>query len=197
MLVHSFITLLAYESANIFRDVIIFNNFSFILESYCLNYSLQQMSSMELFFHLMYIVYSSTTTGLLYNKNQFAPFCEFLRCSFVFFYSLNGLLVVKNVLTWAESVRLIEERQLVEHNNFILMFVQILFFISALIWGFISTIKKTAHSWQKAKLINKYDWRRSTFVVIHARISKQSIFHFFTTIWKWLVKKECKTSRLV
>jgi hypothetical protein len=104
---------------------------------------------MELLCHLLYVVFSSTTTGLLYNRNSFAPLFEFIRCSFVFFYSQNGLLVVTNVLTWAESIGFIEERLLVEHANFILMLIHIFFFLSALLWGLISTHRTTAYPWQK------------------------------------------------
>ena len=96
----------------------------------------QQMAAKTLYCHLLYVVFSATTTGLLYNKNNLAPLCEFLRCSFVIFCSKDGLQsAVSNMLTLAASIGFLEEQSSVTVNLFLLKLLRLLYFASALLWG--------------------------------------------------------------
>ena len=77
------------------------------------------------------MIFSLTTTGLFYDQNPMAPILEFIRCSFLFLYSRNGIPLLASTLTWMEF-----GEGYLEYYSYMVLYSY--FFFSALFWGLVS-----------------------------------------------------------
>lgn len=106
------------------------------------------MSPLAVFAHLMYVIFSLTTFGMFYDRHRLAPFFEFSRCSFLFFYSAGGLPILSNSLSWSGLQDLLGE----SIDNQIYYGLRVYTFVSAIAWGLLSTYQTIELSLGSAKL---------------------------------------------
>jgi len=85
--------------------------------------------------NLIFILFSMTATGMMFDGHPMAPFLEFVRCSFFFLYSLKGLPLLTNALTWSGLVAYFGPT-LVPQALFVL---RAYFLVSSIAWGSITT----------------------------------------------------------
>ena len=82
----------------------------------------------------MLVMFSLTTMGMFYDRHPAAPYMEFARCSFVFFYSLNGIPLLTNALGWSRLAHAYES----EMEFYLHLVVRSYFLIATIVWGLIS-----------------------------------------------------------
>ena len=85
--------------------------------------------------NLIFILFSMTATGMMFDGHPMAPFLEFVRCSFFFLYSLKGLPLLTNALTWSGLVAYFGPT-LVPH---VLLVLRAYFLVSSIVWGLVTT----------------------------------------------------------
>ena len=55
---------------------------------------------MAVFCHLAFILVCMTTTGMMVDGHRWFPQAEMVRCGFLLAYSLTGLPILDDLLTW-------------------------------------------------------------------------------------------------
>lgn len=87
----------------------------------------------------MYVIYTITLIGMMYDHHRLAPILEFIRCSLFFFYSRGGIPILSNTLSWSGLTEVLGESMEVQ----LYFLLRVYFFISTLIWGIISASNST------------------------------------------------------
>ena len=98
---------------------------------------LQRLGPLAVMSHLIYVIISMTTVGLFFDGHHAAPFIEFARCTFFFFYSQNSIPLLTNTLSWAGLVQMFG----INLESYIYLFLRGYFLISALGFGLISAFQ--------------------------------------------------------
>ena len=99
------------------------------------------MSPVAVLTHLAYVIFSLTVMGMFYDGHRLAPFLEFSRCSFLFFYSYGEISILSNSISWSGISEIIGGS--VESQIYLAL--RCYFFLSALVWGLFSTYHTTGH----------------------------------------------------
>ena len=103
---------------------------------------LQTFSPFAIITHSIFVTFSLTTIGMFFDRHPAAPYMEFARCSFVFFFSLNDIPLLTNALNWSGLAHTYGS----DLEFYLHLVVRIYFLIAATTWGLISGYRKYGFS---------------------------------------------------
>ena len=98
--------------------------------------------------NLAYVLFTMTTTGMFFDGHPLAPFCEFARCSFLFLYSIRGIPLLSDALTWSGLVNVFGPLLIPR----VLLALRAYFLLSAIVWGVTMAYNAYDRTTRKEKL---------------------------------------------
>ena len=100
------------------------------------------MTPTAVLLHLVYIMFTLTAVGMLFDGHPLTPLIEFLRCGFFCFYSQRQLPILSNSFTWTGMTKVFGNS--VEFGIYEIL--QAYFFVSVIYWGYLIVCGRIWHT---------------------------------------------------